>query len=334
MAQSIRAALEASSNDRRCFLTRETVYFSNNTSLYKTIRRACAMQFADPRTDFAFKKIFGNEQAKEVLISFLNAVLALEGSRAIAEVTILNPYQAPRISTLKYSYLDVKCRDHRGVEFVVEMQVSYTEGFEKRIQYNACKAYVGQIPSGTDYPRLNQVIAITIVDFTMFRDFEHYLSCHEFHETITNHCYLEDIRHYFIELPKFKKSAADIETAIEKWCFFLKNAVSLDAIPEKLNHDPFRKAFEIANRANMTKEEWEAYDATAVRLQDERGIAIAARKEGEQIGEQRGIQLGEQQGRAQERKQIILTLQQKGFAKEQIAEMLGCAIDEVEKMLG
>jgi predicted transposase/invertase (TIGR01784 family) len=291
------------------------------------------MQFADPRTDFAFKKIFGNEQAKEVLISFLNAVLALEGNRAIAEVTILNPYQAPRFSTLKHSYLDVKCRDHRGVEFVVEMQVSYTEGFEKRIQYNACKAYVGQIPSGTDYPKLNQVVAITIVDFIMFRDFEHYLSCHEFHETISNNCYLDDIRHYFIELPKFKKNAEEIETSIEKWCFFLKNAGSLDAIPEKLDHEPFRKAFAIANRANMTKEEWEAYDATAVKMQDERGVAIAARKEGEQIGEQRGIQIGEQQGRAQERKQIALALQKKGLTKEEIAEMLNLSIADIEKLL-
>ncbi|MCI0692417.1 PD-(D/E)XK nuclease family transposase [candidate division KSB1 bacterium] len=88
------------------------------------------MQFVDPRTDFAFTLIFGNEKAKEVLISFLNAVLGLEGIHAIAEVTILNPYQAPKISTLKRSFLDVKCHDNRGVEFVVEMQ---QKGFAKEI---------------------------------------------------------------------------------------------------------------------------------------------------------------------------------------------------------
>jgi len=283
------------------------------------------MQFADPRTDFAFKKIFGNDQAKEVLISFLNAVLGLEGSHAIAEVTIINPYQAPKISTLKHSYLDVKCRDHRGVEFVVEMQVQYAEGFGKRIQYNACKAYVGQIPAGEDYPKLNQVIAITIVDFVMFREFDHYLSCHEFRETISNNCYLDEIRHYFIELPKFIKTEAELQSTIEKWCFFLKHTGRLVVIPEKLNHEPFRKAFEIANRANMTKEEWEAYDATSVRMQDERGIAIAARKEGEQIGQQRG--------RFEERKQILRALQHKGLGKEQIAEMTGFSLEEIERLL-
>lgn len=287
------------------------------------------MQFADPRTDFAFKKIFGNEQAKDVLISFLNAVLGLEGVFALKEVTILNPYQAPKISTLKHSYLDVKCRDHRGIEFVVEMQVAYTEGFEKRIQYNACKAYIGQIPAGVDYPKRNQVIAITIVDFLMFREFEHYLSRHEFRETVSNNCYLDEIRHYFIELPKFTLSAAEIETTIERWCYFIQNAGHLEVIPEKLNHDPFRKAFEIANRANMTKEEWEAYDATSVRMQDERGVAIAARKEGEQIGEQRGVQIGMQMGE----QRILQALKQKGFDHKRIAEMTGLAVEEVEKRL-
>ncbi len=273
------------------------------------------MQFADPRTDFAFKLIFGNEKAKEVLISFLNAVLGLEGVHAIAEVTILNPYQAPKISTLKHSYLDVKCRDNRGVEFVVEMQVQYAEGFEKRIQYNACKAYIGQIPIGTDYPKLNQVIAITVVDFFMFKEFDHYLSCHEFRETMTNNCYLDQIRHYFIELPKFNKTEAELETTIEKWCYFLKHAGRLEMIPEKLNQEPFRKAFEMANRANMTKEEWEEYDAAGVKMQDERGIAIAARKDGWQ---QRNLEMAR-------------AMQQKGIDSNLIAELTGLTLNEIEK---
>lgn len=242
------------------------------------------MQFADPRTDFVFKRVFGNEQAKDVLISFLNAVIGLEGLRAIASVHILEPYQAPRIPSLKYSFLDVKCRDNRGVEFVVEMQIQYVEGLEKRIQYNACKAYVSQLVSGEDYPRLNQVIGITVLDFVMFRDLSHYLSCHEFKEKVTGNCYLDEIRHYFIELPKFNKGEKEIETPIEKWCFFLKHAGKLQVIPEKLNSEPYLKAFELASRANMTKEEWEAFDATMVWIQDQRGAASAARKEGLQEG--------------------------------------------------
>ncbi len=294
------------------------------------------MQFADPRTDFIFRKIFGNEHSKEVLISFLNAVLGLEGEHVIAAVTILDPYQAPKISSLKRSFLDVKCRDERGVEFVVEMQVAYTEGFSKRVQYNACKAYVGQIPSGVDYPRLNQVIAISILDFTMFKEFEHYLSCHELRETITNNCYLDEIRHYFIELPKFTLTEALLETPIEKWCYFLKHAGELQTVPEKLKAEPYLTAFEVANRANMTREEWEVYDATMVAIQDERGrltggikLALAeaeaahaharveARAEGERLGQRK----------------ILQALRQKGLSHDEIADMSGLSVKEVEGLL-
>jgi predicted transposase/invertase (TIGR01784 family) len=274
------------------------------------------MQFADPRTDFAFKLIFGNDKAREVLISFLNAVIGLEGIHAIAEVTILNPYQAPKISTLKRSYLDVKCRDNRGVEFVVEMQVEYTEGLEKRIEYNACKAYVGQIQIGTDYPKLNQAIAITIVDFVMFKGFVHYLSCHEYRETITNNHYLDQIRHYIIELAKFIKTEAELETMIEKWCYFIKHAGHLEVIPEKLDQEPIRTAFAIANRANMTKEEWEEYDAAGVKMQDDRGIAIAAHKEGWQ---QRNLEMAH-------------LMRQKGYDLNVTSELTGLAVEEIEKV--
>jgi len=279
------------------------------------------MQFADPRTDFAFTLIFGNENAKEVLISFLNAVIGLEGIHAIAAVNILNPYQAPKISALKRSFLDVKCRDNRGVEFVVEMQVQYTEGFAKRIQYNACKAYVGQIPMGTDYPKLNQVIAITILDFTMFKEFEHYLSCHEFRETITNNHYLDEIRHHLIELPKFKKTEAELETPIEKWCYFLKYAGGLEIIPEKLRQEPYRKAFEIASRANMTKEEWEEYDAAGIKMQDERGAISAAQKQSLQQGIQQGIQQGKQE--------TAHAMLKEGFDANVIAKLTGLSLEEI-----
>lgn len=155
---------------------------------------------------------------------------------------------------------------------------------EKRIQYNACKVYVSQLASGETYPKLNQVIGITVLDFSMFRDFDHYLSCHEFKEKVTGNCYLDAIRHYFIELPKFTKTENELETPIEKWCYFIKNAGKLQMIPEKLNSAPYVKAFELANRANMTKDEWEAFDATAVWIQDQRGAASAARKEALQEG--------------------------------------------------
>jgi hypothetical protein len=81
------------------------------------------MKFIDPRIDFAFKKIFGSEDTKEILISFLESLLDLKNEKRIKEITILDPYQLPKIKGLKTSVLDVKCKDHRGITYIVEMQI-------------------------------------------------------------------------------------------------------------------------------------------------------------------------------------------------------------------
>ena len=98
------------------------------------------MIFINPRTDFAFKKIFGSEQSHDILISFLNGVL-YGGQSTIQTLTIVNPYQAPIIKGLKSTYLDIKAELNTGEMVVIEMQVLNVAGFEKRILYNAAKAY-------------------------------------------------------------------------------------------------------------------------------------------------------------------------------------------------
>ncbi|MBF0420803.1 MAG: Rpn family recombination-promoting nuclease/putative transposase [Magnetococcales bacterium] len=92
------------------------------------------MKFIDPRIDFAFKKIFGSEDGKDILISFLESLLGLEGDRRIAELTLMDPFLAPRLKELKSSILDVRCKDQRGTSYIVEMQVEKVDGFLKRIQ--------------------------------------------------------------------------------------------------------------------------------------------------------------------------------------------------------
>ncbi|MBF8274753.1 MAG: hypothetical protein HW380_3858, partial [Magnetococcales bacterium] len=99
------------------------------------------MKFIDPRIDFAFKKIFGSEDAKDILISFLESLLKLEGDRCIQELTILDPFLAPRTRELKSTILDVRCKDHRGISYIVEMQMEKVPAFVKRIQYNSAKVY-------------------------------------------------------------------------------------------------------------------------------------------------------------------------------------------------
>ena len=114
--------------------------------------------FADPKTDFAFKRIFGSEDHKDVLVAFLNNMLDLDEPHRIVRVELLPPEQRPPVPELKLSIVDVKCTDAHGVTYVVEMQVLQVEGFEKRVVYNVAKAYVNQVSRDLDDDGLPEVI--------------------------------------------------------------------------------------------------------------------------------------------------------------------------------
>jgi predicted transposase/invertase (TIGR01784 family) len=202
------------------------------------------MIFINPKTDFAFKKIFGSEQSKDILISFLNALL-YGGNPTIEDLEILNPYLVPRIRGVKDTYLDVKAKITGNKTVIIEMQVLNVEGFEKRILYNAAKAYSIQLDAGEDYTLLNPVIALTITDFEMFPHFDRMIS----RFVLKEKDYLIDYSIYdldlvFVELPKFSKGLEELETLTEKWIYFLKTARSLDTVPEKMGAVPeIKKAF-------------------------------------------------------------------------------------------
>jgi len=189
------------------------------------------MQFVDVKIDIAFKKIFGNEQHKPILIGFLNAVLDLQGDKRIAQITLNNPWQPPDLPMLKETLLDIKAVDQRGITFLVEMQVRDQPWFDKRAQYYTAKAYTSQIDKGEDYPRLNQVIFIAILDFNSFEG-EHYLTRHLIINQQSQRQDLRDLEFNFIELRKFKKQEDELTSIVEKWIYFIKNAGTLSMIPK------------------------------------------------------------------------------------------------------
>jgi len=163
------------------------------------------MKFLNPKTDFAFKKIFGSEESQDILLSFLNALLGLTSPYRLNDVTILDPYLAPKIRGMKDSYLDVRAKDETGKSYIIEMQVLNVAGFEKRVLYNACKTYAGQLSSGEDYHLLTDVIAITITDFIMFPDLNAISNKFKLRAD-AGEVYNDDLELVFAELPKFRKA--------------------------------------------------------------------------------------------------------------------------------
>ncbi|MFH0774609.1 MAG: Rpn family recombination-promoting nuclease/putative transposase, partial [bacterium] len=128
------------------------------------------MQFLDVKTDFAFKKVFGSNKSKDILISFLNSVIDFGQGEKIVDLTIVDPYQIPLIKGMKDTYVDVKARLSNNKNVIIEMQVLNVEGFEKRILYNAAKAYSSQLMEAEAFSTLEPIIALTITDFIMFED--------------------------------------------------------------------------------------------------------------------------------------------------------------------
>lgn len=226
------------------------------------------MKFVDIKNDIAFRKIFGNENKKEILISFLNAVLELPKGKLIKKIEIKNPFQLPEIKNLKSSILDIKVTDERETTYIVEMQVEEPDGFDKRVQYYTAKQYSPQIEIGEDYPKLNQVIFIGILNFIFFEGND-YLTKHLIINQKNGKQELSDLEFNFIEIPKFDEKTIKIESLIEKWVFFIKKASNLDVMPDNIHDEGLKHAYEDAAEYNWTKEELLAYDYASMRKADE-----------------------------------------------------------------
>ncbi len=239
------------------------------------------MKFVDIKNDIAFRKIFGNENKKEILISFLNAVLKLENQNKIKNISLLNPFQFPKIKGLKVTVIDVKATDESGNIFIVEMQLTDKKGLDKRIQYYGAKGYSSQIDSGDEYLKLKPMIFIGILDFYYF-DSPNYISLHLIMDIETSERKLKDLEFNFIELPKFKKELEDLDNLIDKWIYFIKNSENLAVIPENTTDTGLLSAYKDAEKHNWTKEELEEYEYAQMREQDEKGTLELAEERAEE----------------------------------------------------
>ncbi len=288
------------------------------------------MRFIDPKTDFAFKKIFGSDQSHPILISFINHMV-YDGEPIVVDLEILNPYQAPKIAGMKATYLDVRAKLNTGEFVIIEMQVLNVAGFEKRVLYNATKAYAVQLDSGEHYTTLTPVIALTITDFEMFSEFPDVRSRFILKERNNLVEYpVCDLELIFIELPKFQRSIDDLISVSDQWLYFLKYAPSLEVIPSQMERDPaLQQAFQIAQKANLNRAELEELEKQQIYIQDQRGAIIKALEQGREKGLEQGLEQGLRLGREEEKIEIARKLLAV-LDNETIATTTGLSIDRIQ----
>ena len=287
------------------------------------------MIYADPTNDFAFKKIFGSQEHPRILIAFLNAILELPAP--IEHVELANPYQIPKIEELKATILDIRARDARGVEFIVEMQVEKDVTFAKRSLYYTAKSYVAQLKKGEDYPSLNQVFFIGILDFTIF-DNPAPISRHLILDKATGAHVLKDFEFTFVELPKFTKTLEELTHPADPWLYFIKHAKQLEQIPALLEKTPvLPEAFEAAAQTVWSPDEIELYEYRKMHDARQRSVVETARMEGEAKGraegiaegEARGIEKGMEQGRTEALNEALHRLVATGMDEAAARQLLG-----------
>ena len=294
-------------------------------------------KFLDPKNDIAFRRIFGSEKNKDILIHFINDVLELKGSDRIKEVTFLPTIQEPEIASKKQSIVDVLCKDENGVQLIIEMQVSPQEGFEKRAQYYAAKAYSRQLNKGKEegarYIDLKSVIFIAISDNIIFKDKVFYKSDHIILDKDSYAHDLKDFSFTFIELPKFKITDINLLTnIIEKWCYFFKHAneTSESDLRKIIGSDQvIERAYEELNQFNWTEEELLTYEQETKRIMDNKASEDYLIKTAKAEGKSEGIQIG----KAERNIEVAKNMFSNNYSIPEISRITGLSIQEINNLL-
>ena len=290
-------------------------------------------KFLDPKNDIAFKRVFGSENHRDILIHFINDILELKGNEEIESVEFLSPIQDPEIAYKKQSIIDVLCRDREGVQIIVEMQVAPTKGFEKRAQYYAAKAYSRQLNQGKEedgqYQNLKEVIFIAIADCVIFKDKDGYKSDHVILDKNSYEHDLQDFSFTFIELPKFRKDKiSELENIVEKWCYFFKYAsnTSEEDLKTLIGSDlVINEAYEALNQFNWSEKELIAYEQELKRIRDNR----AAEDYLIEQGIEQGIEKGKAEGETNKAIEIAKNLLRQNIDLSIISAMTGLSQEEL-----
>ena len=316
-------------------------------------------KYLDPKADLTFKKIFGEH--KHLVISLLNAMLPLKEDERVESIEYWPAEKVPdRMQAEKDSIVDVCCKDNKKREFIVEMQMTWTDSFKKRVLLNASKAYVAQSKKGDDYELLQPVYALNFVNAVFdheTQDFYHHYQL--VHEKYTERV-IDGLQLVFIELPKFQPQTIAEKKMQVLWLRFLTeiNDETREVPAELLENADVNEALEIVERAAFSDAEMRAYDkfwdgvSVQVTLENARKRELNAylRKLEEtetKLGETE-TRLGETETRLEETETKLgeaeTRLKQKDIETarklkamnvmtvEQIAEITGLSNEEIERL--
>ena len=298
------------------------------------------MSNISPRVDIAFKKIFGVEENKDLLISLINSIVG--EADQVSEVTLLNPYNPRNFKSDKLSILDIKAQGIDGKKFNIEIQISDEADYDKRALYYWAKIYTEQLKVADDYAKLSKAIGIHILNFTSIPEVKKYHNVFHVTEKETGMLYFKDLELHTIELKKFSNDSdeqlADIvlkvKDALDMWLAFLtrNDLLIADNLPQELNDPNLKKAINVLEIMNFTAEEREAYEDHLKWMRIEANTLKKYEQKGREEGEAKGRAEGEAKGKAEGKIEIAKAMLKKDMPLEEIMEFTGLSVEELAKL--
>ena len=298
------------------------------------------MRYLDPKADLTFKKIFGEH--KDLLISLLNALLPLADDEQIESVEYLSPELVPDTYVGKNSIVDVRCRDVKNRQFIVEVNILWFETFRQSVLYKDSKIFVRQLDMKRKYEILQPVYSLNLVNETFMKEYpdefiHNYNVVHELHSDEV----IEGLHFTFVELPKFQAHSVKEKKTAVLWLRFLTEIDEhTKEVPQELLDNPdTSKALKAVEESAMSKDELLAYDDFWDKLGAERLLFVDSNKrsmeegraEGRKEGRAEGRKEGMEEGLAKGRAEVARNLLNMGMSVEDISKATGISKDEIKQ---
>ncbi len=280
-------------------------------------------KYLNPFTDFGFKKLFGEEPNKELLMDFLNELLR-EQEGEIRNLTFLRNEHLGSTDIDRKAIFDLYCENERGEKFIVELQKTKQKFFKDRTVYYSTFPIREQAERGDWDFELKAVYTIAILDFVFDEDMdepEKYRYDVKLTDIGNNKVFYDKLTFIYLEMPKFNKEVDELSNRFEKWLYVLRNLNKLERIPDKIRERIFERLFEVAEIARFTPEQLHSYEDSLKYYRDLNNSMDTAREE------------GREEGREERDVEIVLRLNEKGFSITEISDMTGLTEERIKAIL-
>jgi len=301
-------------------------------------------RYIDPFTDFGFKWIFGTEENKELLISFLNDVLDLEYS--IVEVEYKNLEKLGLHISDRKAIFDIYCKDSNNNQFIVELQRSKQKYFKDRSIYYTSFPIQGQSKRGDWDYSLKKTYFIGILEFIMdedSKDDENYITKVQLCNTKTKEVFYDKLTYIYLEMPKFKKAKEELSNHLDYWLYTLNNMNNLNKIPKIFKEDKLiNQAFNVAEFLALDKDKQFQYQLDLKARLDYKNVMDYAKEMAMEAGKAEGLARGKAEGLAEGKAEglkegvintAIIMIEEFNLSLEEVSLKLNISIDELKKHL-